>query len=182
MLVQYDRVAQRCFVVQWPSTKLTPVGSLLFPRWNRAGTPHRPKILYLAHLDVLVADPIRKDFAPFGDSITRVEGRADTAHDLYFALYQAVAHPDRAPPLYREWSPDFFDLIIVDECHTGSTREDGLWREILVYFKSAVQLGLTATPVATDPPPSLKSSAGEVREPRHFARLRCRAPRLNFHP
>ncbi|MBC7369467.1 MAG: DEAD/DEAH box helicase family protein [Undibacterium sp.] len=119
-------------------------------RWNRAGSPHRPKILYLAHLDVLVDDPMRKDFTPFGEAVTRVEGRADTAHDLYFALYQAIAHPDRSPPLYREWSADFFDLIVVDECHTGSAREDGLWREILVYFKSAVQLGLTATPVATD--------------------------------
>jgi type I restriction enzyme R subunit len=119
-------------------------------RWNRDGTPHRPKILYLAHLDVLVDDPIRKDFAPFGDALTRVEGRADTAHDIYFALYQAIAHPDRSPPLYREWSADFFDLIVVDECHTGSARDDGLWREILVYFKSAVQLGLTATPVRAD--------------------------------
>jgi type I restriction enzyme R subunit len=119
-------------------------------RWNRSGTPHRPKILYLAHLDVLVTDPIRKDFAPFGDSITRVQGRADTAHDIYFALYQAIAHPDRVPALYRNWSPDFFDLIIVDECHTGSAREEGLWREILVYFKSAVQLGLTATPVRAE--------------------------------
>jgi len=119
-------------------------------RWNRAGTPHRPKILYLAHLGVLVDDPIRKDFAPFGDALTRIEGHIDTSHDIYFALYQAIAHPDRSPPLYREWSPDFFDLIIVDECHTGSAREDGLWREILVYFKSAVQLGLTATPVRSD--------------------------------
>lgn len=116
-------------------------------RWNRDGTARRPRILFLAHLDVLVDDPIRKDFAPFGDALTRVEGRVSTAYDLYFALYQAIAHPDRQPPLYREWPPDFFDLIVVDECHTGSARDDGLWREILVYFQSATQLGLTATPV-----------------------------------
>jgi type I restriction enzyme R subunit len=129
------------------STAFQVCWKLWSTRWNRIASPHRPKILFLAHLDVLVDDPIRKDFAPFARSLTRVEGRASTAYDVYFALYQAIAHPDRQPPLYREWPPDFFDLIVVDECHTGSARDDGLWREILVYFQSAAQLGLTATPV-----------------------------------
>jgi len=114
-------------------------------RWNRDGTPHRPKILYLAHLDVLVDDPIRKDFAPLA---TPSPASRDA---LTLRTTSTSLSTKRSPiqiahrPLYREWSADFFDLIVVDECHTGSARDDGLWREILVYFKSAVQLGLTAT-------------------------------------
>ena len=115
-------------------------------RWSRDGANRRPKILFLADLDVLVDDPIKRDFAPFKEAITRVHGKADTAHDVYFALYQAIAHPDRTPSLYREWSPDYFDLIIVDECHRGSAGDDSLWKDILRYFMGAAQLGLTATP------------------------------------
>ena len=116
-------------------------------RWSRRGDGRRPKILFLANLDVLIDDPIRKDFAPFKTALTRVEGRADTSHDIYFALYQAIAHPDRDPPLYQEWPADYFDLIIVDECHVGSAKDIGQWKDILKYFSSAVQLGLTATPI-----------------------------------
>ncbi|WP_441290040.1 EcoAI/FtnUII family type I restriction enzme subunit R [Sorangium sp. KYC3313] len=115
-------------------------------RWSRDGANRRPKILFLADLDVLVDDPIKRDFAPFKEAITRVQGRAGTAHDIYFALYQAIAQSDRTPLLYREWSPDYFDLIIVDECHRGSAGENSLWKDILRYFSSAAQLGLTATP------------------------------------
>jgi type I restriction enzyme R subunit len=143
---------QRALLVMATGTGKTSVAfqitwRLWSSRWSRSGDGRRPKVLFLANLDVLIDDPIRKDFAPFKAALTRVEGKADTAHDIYFALYQAIAHPDRDPPLYKEWPPDFFDLIIVDECHVGSAKDVGLWKDILRYFSSAVQLGLTATPI-----------------------------------
>jgi type I restriction enzyme R subunit len=69
---------------------------------------------------------------------------------MYFSTYQAIAHDEIRPGLYRDFPPDFFDLIIVDECHRGSAREESNWREILEYFSPAVQLGMTATPLRDD--------------------------------
>ena len=72
--------------------------------------------------------------------------RIDTAYEVYLGLYQAITGPEERQKLYREFSPGFFDLIVIDECHRGSAAEDSAWREILDYFSSATQIGMTATP------------------------------------
>jgi len=120
-------------------------------RWNRTGEHRRPKILYLADRNILVDDPKDKIFASFGDARHKIEnGQAVKSREMYFAIYQAIAKDERRPGLYREYAPDFFDLIIVDECHRGSSRDESNWREILEYFEPAYQLGMTATPLRED--------------------------------
>jgi len=117
-------------------------------RWNRTDRYRKPRILFLADRTVLVDDPKDKTFVPFGDARHRIErGKANKSREMYFATYQAIAEDDRRPGLYREYDPDFFDLIIVDEAHRGSARDDSNWRKILEYFEPAYQLGLTATPL-----------------------------------
>jgi type I restriction enzyme, R subunit len=116
--------------------------------WNRRGDFRKPKILFLADRNVLVDDPMAKTFTPFGDARFKIEnGQISKGRDMYFAIYQAIARDERRPGLYKEYPPDFFDLIIVDECHRGSARDDSSWREILEYFKPAYQVGMTATPL-----------------------------------
>jgi type I restriction enzyme R subunit len=120
-------------------------------RWNRAGEHRRPRILYLADRNILVDQPKDGIFAPFGDARCKIEGgEAVKSREMYFAIYQALARDERRPGLYREFPPDFFDLVIVDECHRGSARDDSNWREILAYFEPAYQLGMTATPLRED--------------------------------
>jgi type I restriction enzyme R subunit len=120
-------------------------------RWNikgRAG--RRPKILFLADRNFLVDDPYSKHFAMFGEARHKIQREVNTSRDMYFAIYQAVDGDEWNPGLYREYPADFFDLILVDECHRGSSKEESNWREILNYFGSAVQLGMTATPLRDD--------------------------------
>ncbi len=119
-------------------------------RWNRAGAVRRPKILFLSDRNVLVDDPMAKDFSPFADARHKISGTAVKSRDMYFAIYQAIARDEHRPGLYREYPPGFFDLIIVDECHRGSARDDSNWREILEWFEPAVQIGMTATPRRED--------------------------------
>src|SRR5208282_2434694 len=121
-------------------------------RWNRRSVPQRkPRILYLADRNFLVDDPKDKIFAPFGDARFKIEnGQVNLGREMYFAIYQAIARDERRPGLYREYPPDFFDLIIVDECHRGSAKDESNWREILEWFSSAFQLGMTATPLRED--------------------------------
>jgi len=120
-------------------------------RWNRTGEYRRPKILYLADRNILVDDPKDKIFTPFGDARWKIEnGEVNKSREMYFAIYQAIARDERRPGLYREYSRDFFDLIIVDECHRGSASDESNWREILEYFSPAYQLGMTATPLCDD--------------------------------
>jgi type I restriction enzyme R subunit len=119
--------------------------------WNKRGDFKKPKILFLADRNVLVDDPMSKTFAPFGDARYKIEnGEISKGRDIYFAIYQAIAQDERRLGLYKEFPPDFFDLIIIDECHRGSARTDSSWREILEYFHSAYQLGMTATPLRED--------------------------------
>lgn len=116
--------------------------------WNKRGDFKKPKILYLADREVLVDDPMAKTFAPFGDARFKIEGgKVSKGRDIYFAIYQAIAEDERRPGLYKEFAPDFFDLIIVDECHRGSARANSTWRDILKHFEPAYQLGMTATPL-----------------------------------
>lgn len=120
-------------------------------RWNRTGDHRRPKILFLADRNVLVDDPKDKTFTPFGDARFKIgEEELSFGREMYFAIYQAIAKDERRPGLYKEFSPDFFDLVIVDECHRGSARDDSNWREILDYFEPAYKLGMTATPKRQD--------------------------------
>jgi type I restriction enzyme R subunit len=119
-------------------------------RWNCTGEYRRPRILYLADRNILIDDPKDKVFAPFGEARHKIEGEAVKSREMYFAIYQAMAKDERRPGLYREYPRDFFDLIIVDECHRGSARDESNWREILEYFEPANQLGMTATPLRED--------------------------------
>lgn len=119
-------------------------------RWTRTGQDRRPKILYLADRNILIDDPKDKTFTSFGDARWKIEGEAVKSREIYFAIYQAIAKDERRPGLYREYSRDFFDLIIVDECHRGSARDESNWREILEYFEPAYQIGITATPLRED--------------------------------
>jgi type I restriction enzyme, R subunit len=120
--------------------------------WNARGLAgRRPRILFLADRAILVDDPKDKTFAPFGEARHKItNGQAVKSREIYFATYQAIAKDEVRPGLYREYAPDFFDLIIVDEAHRGSARDDSSWREILEYFTGAVQLGMTATPLRED--------------------------------
>lgn len=110
------------------------------------------RVLYLADRDELVKRPQTHDFAlAFGnDPLWRVAGGTNRSREIYFSTYQALSGGDEPAELFADYRPDFFDLIIVDECHRGSAAENSTWRRILEYFSSATQLGLTATPKQDD--------------------------------
>lgn len=117
-------------------------------RWNATGEHRKPRILFLADRNILIDDPKDKDFSPFGDARHKIEsGELIKSREMYFAIYQALAEDERRAGLFRDYPPDFFDLVIVDECHRGSARDDSSWRVILEHFKPAYQLGMTATPL-----------------------------------
>ena len=118
-------------------------------RWNRTGEYRRPKILFLADRNILVDDPMAKMFAPFGDARHKIAG-GDTSQsrDMYFGIYQALTNASE--DVFRQYRPDFFDLIIIDECHRGSSRDESAWRAVLDYFEPAIQFGMTATPLRED--------------------------------
>jgi type I restriction enzyme R subunit len=117
-------------------------------RWNAKGEHRKPRILFLADRNILIDDPKDKDFSPFGDARHKIEsGEIIKSREMYFAIYQALAEDERRAGLFRDYPPDFFDLIIVDECHRGSARNESSWRVILEHFKPAFQLGMTATPL-----------------------------------
>lgn len=115
----------------------------------------KKRILFLADRNILVDDPMRKDFKFFNADInnrimTKIKnGVANKAYEMYFAIYQGVSGKEGFADTYKEFSPDFFDLIIVDECHRGSAKDNSAWRKILEYFKNATQIGMTATPKET---------------------------------
>ena len=120
-------------------------------RWNRTSdSTRKPRILYLSDRNILVDKPKDIEFAPFGDARHKIAGEAVKSREIYFAIYQSLAKDKRRPGLFREYAQDFFDLIVVDECHRGSARDESNWREILEYFEPAYQLGMTATPLRED--------------------------------
>jgi len=141
--------------------------------WRLWKAGRKKRILFLADRNVLVDQTMVNDFRPFGaamaklstssKTIERDDGtesevataldkkrRIDTAYEVYLGLYQAITGPEERQKLYREFSPGFFDLIVIDECHRGSAAEDSAWREILDHFSGATQIGLTATPKETE--------------------------------
>jgi type I restriction enzyme R subunit len=108
------------------------------------------RVLFLADRNILVDQTLVNDFKPFGAVMTKIRNRKiDPSYEIYLGLYQAITGPDEDDKIFKSVSPDFFDMIVIDECHRGSAAEDSQWREILEYFSSAVQLGLTATPKET---------------------------------
>ena len=109
------------------------------------------RILFLADRNILVDQTKTNDFKPFAGAMTKIEKRqVDKSYEIYLSLYQAVTGSEEEQNIYKQFSPDFFDLIVIDECHRGSAAEDSAWRQILDYFRSAVHLGLTATPKETE--------------------------------
>jgi len=118
--------------------------------WRLWKAGMKKRILFLADRNILVNQTRINDFRPFGDKMTKITNRTvDKSYEVYLALYQAVSGTEEEKNIYKEFSPDFFDLIVVDECHRGSAAEDSAWREILEYFSSATQIGMTATPRET---------------------------------
>ncbi|WP_103665883.1 EcoAI/FtnUII family type I restriction enzme subunit R [Gracilimonas amylolytica] len=119
--------------------------------WRIWKSGENKRILYLADRNILVDDPKRKYFGDLDDVVHKIQrGKVSKAHQIYFALYQAVTGNEGYEDIFREYSRDFFDLIIIDECHRGSAAADSAWREILEYFNSATHIGLTATPKETN--------------------------------
>lgn len=109
------------------------------------------RILFLVDRNILADQTLMNDFKPFGSVMTKIKNRKiDPSYEVYLGLYQALTGPDEEDKIFKTVSKDFFDLIVIDECHRGSANADSAWREILEYFDKAIQLGLTATPKETE--------------------------------
>ncbi|MGE4545691.1 MAG: EcoAI/FtnUII family type I restriction enzme subunit R [Pedobacter sp.] len=118
--------------------------------WRLWKSRTKKRILFLADRNILVDQTKTNDFKPFGQAMTKIQKRqVDTSYEIYLSLYQAVTGNEEEKNIYKQFSPDFFDLVVIDECHRGSAAEDSAWREILDYFSSATHIGLTATPKET---------------------------------
>ena len=142
------RGENRILLVMATGTGKTYTAFQIIWRLWKAGTKKR--ILFLVDRNILADQTKTNDFKPFGKAMTKITNRTvDKAYEIYLCLYQAVTGTADAQNIYREFSPDFFDLVIVDECHRGSAADDAAWRQVLEYFSSATQIGLTATPKET---------------------------------
>jgi type I restriction enzyme R subunit len=118
--------------------------------WRLWKSKQKKRILFLADRNILVDQTKNNDFKPFGPAMTKISNRnIDTSYEIYLSLYQAVTGSEEERNVYKQFTPDFFDLIVIDECHRGSAAEDSAWREILDYFGNATHVGLTATPKET---------------------------------
>lgn len=118
--------------------------------WRLWKAKSKKRILFLADRNILVDQTMQQDFAPFGEVMHKVTNReVKKNYEIYLALYQAVTGKEEWKQIYRQFPEDFFDLVVIDECHRGSAAEDSAWRDILDYFTTATHLGLTATPKET---------------------------------
>jgi len=139
--------------------------------WRLWKAGWKKRVLYLADRNILIDQTMVNDFRPFGPAMAKLspnpvsdaedettnhialaldrQRRIDPSYEVYLGLYQAITGPEERQKLFREFSPEFFDLIVIDECHRGSAADDAAWREILTYFSSATQIGMTATPKET---------------------------------
>ncbi|TPL96425.1 DEAD/DEAH box helicase [Mesorhizobium sp. B2-3-11] len=118
--------------------------------WRLWKAREAKRILFLADRNILVDQTLVNDFKPFGEAMTKVRNRKiDPAYEIHLGLYQALTGPEESDKIFKSVSRDFFDLIVVDECHRGSASDDSAWREILDYFDGAIQVGMTATPRET---------------------------------
>jgi type I restriction enzyme R subunit len=139
---------QRILLVMATGTGKTYTAFQIIWRLWKSGTKKR--ILFLADRNILVDQTKNNDFKPFAAAMTKISRRQiDKSYEIYLSLYQAVTGSEEEQNIYKQFSPDFFDLIVIDECHRGSAAEDSAWREILAYFSSATHIGLTATPKET---------------------------------
>lgn len=137
----------RLLLVMATGTGKTFTAFQIIHRLRKAGL--KKKVLYLADRNMLIDQTMVQDFQPFKDVMTKVENRKmDSSYEIYMALYQQLTD-GQGMDIFKQFKEDFFDLIIVDECHRGSAAEDSNWRKILEYFSSATQIGLTATPKET---------------------------------
>lgn len=140
---------QRILLTMATGTGKTYTAFQIIHRLWKSGAKKR--ILFLADRNALIDQTKRGDFRHFKNKMTVIkQKKIDKSYEIYLALYQGLTNYDEDKDAYREFSPDFFDLIVVDECHRGSAAEDSAWREILSYFKNATHIGLTATPKETD--------------------------------
>lgn len=138
----------RILLVMATGTGKTYTAFQIIHRLWKSGAKKR--ILFLADRNALIDQTRRGDFKHFKDKMTVVKHRQiDKSYEIYLALYQGLSGSDEDANVYKQFSPDFFDLIVIDECHRGSAKEDSNWREILSYFKNATHIGLTATPKET---------------------------------
>ncbi|WP_411882412.1 EcoAI/FtnUII family type I restriction enzme subunit R [Polaromonas sp. YR568] len=118
--------------------------------WRMWKAKAKKRILFLADRNILVDQTMQQDFAPFGEVMHKVTNREiKKNYEIYLALYQAVTGKEEWKQIYKQFPADFFDLVVVDECHRGSAADDSAWRDVLDYFRSATHLGLTATPKET---------------------------------
>jgi len=118
--------------------------------WRLWKSKQKKRILFLADRNILVDQTKNNDFKPFGQAMTKVTNRTvDPSYEIYLSLYQAVTGSEDEQNIYKQFSPDFFDLVVIDECHRGSASVDSAWRQILEYFSAATHIGLTATPKET---------------------------------
>lgn len=145
---------QRVLVVMATGTGKTFTAFQIIHRLHKSGA--KKKILYLADRNILIDQTMVQDFKPFKKFMTKIKSvgdgveKIDSSYEVYMALYHQLVGREGQPDPFTEVKPDFFDLIIVDECHRGSAKDDSAWRKVLEYFSSAAQIGLTATPKAEE--------------------------------
>ncbi|MCM1331243.1 MAG: DEAD/DEAH box helicase family protein [Bacteroides sp.] len=138
---------ERVLIVMATGTGKTYTAFQIIHRLHKSGA--KKKILYLADRNILIDQTMTQDFKPFAKVMCKVkDGKIDSAYEIYMALYHQLVGKDGEPDPFLQVSPDFFDLIVVDECHRGSAKDDSAWRKVLEYFNSATQIGMTATPKA----------------------------------
>lgn len=119
--------------------------------WRLWQSKKKKRILFVADRNILVDDPMRRDFSPFGEKMTKITRskfniQKFSAYEIFIGLYQSITGTEEEQKIYKQFPRDFFDLIVIDEAHRGSAADDSAWREILEYFNSATQVGMTATP------------------------------------
>jgi len=142
------RGLNRILLVMATGTGKTYTAFQIIWRLWKSGTKKR--ILFLVDRNILADQTKINDFKPFGQAMTKITNRTvDKSFEIYLCLYQAVMGSEEEQNIYKQFSPDFFDLVVVDECHRGSAADDAAWRQVLDYFSSATQIGLTATPKET---------------------------------
>ncbi|MBD2016147.1 DEAD/DEAH box helicase family protein [Microcoleus sp. FACHB-53] len=146
---------KRCLLVMATGAgKTYTVFNIIWRLWK---TKVVKRVLFLADRNALVDQTITNDFRPFGEVMTKLDrrlvdnetGRINTSYEIYLGLYQAIIGNEERDNLYEKFDRDFFDLVVIDECHRGSAADDSNWRQVLDYFKEAIQVGLTATPKET---------------------------------
>lgn len=145
----YAKGQNRILLVMATGTGKTFVaGQIIYRLWK---SQKAKRILYLADRNILIDQTMTNDFKHFGEKMTKIKHRnINKAYEIYMSLYQGISGNEEEKNAYKQFSPDFFDLVVVDECHRGSAAENSAWREVLNYFSSATHIGLTATPKETN--------------------------------